>query len=510
MNARAVSLVIFCAFPIITTALAANHGEQETAAPPSAEQVEKAPTAPARTSDPMEQLGKGIKSILRSIFGAPDTQPGAKQPSDTESPSVSRPTDAGGTSDDATSRPTPRVGAERSADPAEALRRIAGRWEGVTSDGNRFEWIIHESGRYESLYREFGRVVRLGGSMRVNPDGSIQYRGDNGQTGSFTITREASGVQVLRGTVSGQSVTYQARQVEARVVLRTETGQPAGVTPGREAALVSAQRADEPDGLPQLRCEIKNCSTISYREVHCEVPAIVDLTNDSTARSLLTEAARFAQAQCPKKELFANIKAVLCRPGGPCNEYKDYLVRARNYDVNKLTWFEYHNAPLDELTRRQRLLQEEEQRRRFEEQRLREAEERRKKEAEAQKQLVQKVQAFADKHGVNGGWVHWQRLRANPFAYEGKVLMFDVKFERMITPTSGIFGEYMLNNIVVTDIPRGSFVEPRPVLLAGKVTGFSTMKNDWGGVPQVKYVGHTFCQLALCADYSCGRIRAGN
>ena len=107
-------------------------------------------------------------------------------------------------------------------DPVEMIRSLAGRWEGITSRGSQFVWTIEEDGRYESAYQVFSRQVKDKGRMRVASDGSIQYRADNGQTGSFTVSRDASGTQVLRGTVSGSRVTYEAKQVEARFTQRRE------------------------------------------------------------------------------------------------------------------------------------------------------------------------------------------------------------------------------------------------------------------------------------------------
>lgn len=108
-------------------------------------------------------------------------------------------------------------------DPANVLRSLAGRWEGTTSLRTRFVWTIEEDGRYESTYQEFSRQVKGRGNIGVTPDGSIQYRADDGrQSGAFTVSREASGAQVLRGTVSGSRVTYEAKQVETRFIQRRE------------------------------------------------------------------------------------------------------------------------------------------------------------------------------------------------------------------------------------------------------------------------------------------------
>ncbi len=131
-------------------------------------------------------------------------------------------------------------------------------------------------------------------------------------------------------------------------------------------------------------------------------------------------------------------------------------------------------------------------------------EQRRRSELEAQARLDEKTQAFADEHGVNGGWVNWQQLRANPYSHDGKILLFNVRFEKMISPTSGLF-----NGMLVTELPANAFLEPKAVLLVAKVTGASEIKNRLGGteqVPQATYVSHVFCEQENCMDYA-GHLR---
>lgn len=131
-------------------------------------------------------------------------------------------------------------------------------------------------------------------------------------------------------------------------------------------------------------------------------------------------------------------------------------------------------------------------------------EQQRRNRLEAQARLDHKIQSFADKHGADGGWLDWKRLRANPFSYEGKILVFNASFEKMVSPTSGIF-----NGVLVTGLPRNAFLQPSDVLLAGKVRGTSDIKTESGGtgqVPHVEYVAHVSCQERNCKDYA-GRLR---
>lgn len=135
---------------------------------------------------------------------------------------------------------------------------------------------------------------------------------------------------------------------------------------------------------------------------------------------------------------------------------------------------------------------------------LRAAQEKQQREM-AQRALDAKTQGFADRYGASGGWVNWQRLRINPFSYEGKILLFNAEFERMLTPTSGIF-----NGAVFSNIPQNTFTQPGTVLLAGKVLGTVNIKNQFGGevpVPNVRYLGHINCRNSDCDGYFRGNLR---
>lgn len=141
-------------------------------------------------------------------------------------------------------------------------------------------------------------------------------------------------------------------------------------------------------------------------------------------------------------------------------------------------------------------------------------EQQRQSQLETKAPLDEKTQAFADKHGVDRGWIDgylgWKRLHANPFSYEGGTFLFRVKLERMISPTSGIFDGFTPSAyMIVTGLPRDTFLDPKAVLLAAKVTGASEIKTFFGGtmqVPQATYVGHVFCESEKCKDYA-GTLR---
>lgn len=130
----------------------------------------------------------------------------------------------------------------------------------------------------------------------------------------------------------------------------------------------------------------------------------------------------------------------------------------------------------------------------------------RQRQEQLQRALDQKAQAFADKYGATGGWVNWQQLSSNPFSYEGKTLVFNAEFERMVTSTSGIF-----SNVVFSRVPKNVFTHPGKVMLAGKVLGTTNIKNQFGGevsVPHIRYLGHINCRDSDCDGYFRSNIRS--
>lgn len=85
-------------------------------------------------------------------------------------------------------------------------------------------------------------------------------------------------------------------------------------------------------------------------------------------------------------------------------------------------------------------------------------------------------------------------LRSNPFSLEGRTIAIPVNFYRMTSPTVGRFEvlTYSLEDqggqVVVSDIPKGTFLQPTRAFLAAKVMGLSQ-----GGEPHLKYVGAAIC-----------------
>lgn len=95
-------------------------------------------------------------------------------------------------------------------------------------------------------------------------------------------------------------------------------------------------------------------------------------------------------------------------------------------------------------------------------------------------------------------------LWSNPFALEGKIVGVSVIFRRMVSPTDGDF-EILVHSMsdrggsaLVTDIPRGTFLQPVRALLAAKVVGMKPGKDGDVDRVQLKYVGSLVCPEDGC------------
>ena len=86
----------------------------------------------------------------------------------------------------------------------------------MTSGGSSFVWTIDENGKYESTYQQSGREVKRRGSLLFRPDGTTEYRSEDGQSGTLTVNERESAPRQLVGSVSGGKTTFQMTQVEAR------------------------------------------------------------------------------------------------------------------------------------------------------------------------------------------------------------------------------------------------------------------------------------------------------
>ena len=117
----------------------------------------------------------------------------------------------------------------------------------------------------------------------------------------------------------------------------------------RFSARVIGGLSKHAEELEEVVFSIIKCSkSISYRAIRGDVPKEIDLSDDTKARQVLERAAHFAQEKCPKKAPYGNISVTLYQgvERFPGQWKRNYVVNARNYDADKLTWREYNNIVL--------------------------------------------------------------------------------------------------------------------------------------------------------------------
>lgn len=226
------------------------------------------------------------------------------------------------------------------------------------------------------------------------------------------------------------------------------------------------------------------------------------LANDLETKAIFVRAIELHSAKCPPPTSSSAI-AVQKNISEVTSEFVSYFVgRARGgaFVDDQMPAFFSRLSPHNGNVTENYLNKVTEQNRRA----LRAFQEKQQQESE-KRTLDQKAQAFADKHGATGGWVDWKRLKSNPFSYEGKILIFNAEFERMVTSTSGIFSD-----VIFSSVPQNAFTQPGKVMLAGKVLGVISTKNQFGGdisVPNIRYLGHITCRDSDCDGYFKGHIR---
>ena len=88
-------------------------------------------------------------------------------------------------------------------------------------------------------------------------------------------------------------------------------------------------------------------------------------------------------------------------------------------------------------------------------------------------------------------------LYTNPFALEGKTIFLHGRFSQMSTATTAIFQIAGGDSVLVSDIPRGEFIEPTVVIMAVQVLG-KTTAGAQGSVVQLKLIGMEKCAGNHC------------
>lgn len=241
----------------------------------------------------------------------------------------------------------------------------------------------------------------------------------------------------------------------------------------------------------------------NYRVVIGVVEKEIDLSYNLVAKHLLEKAANFAEEKCPRKR-FRNIHVFLSRDSK--DPIQNFAVKARNYDENKLTWFEYDNNENEKLHAEYRAKREEKKRLEWEAKKQLEAEKKRlEMEARKAREVKEKEEArkrlneFILKNGVEK-WLTTEALAVNPFIYEDKTVAIVAEFEEMLSATEGVFAVNEL--FVVSGIPKGLFTKKARVVLAGSVVGKTELKWKFMQmlVPHLKFVGVHFCKDLRCSD----------
>ena len=132
----------------------------------------------------------------------------------------------------------------------------------------------------------------------------------------------------------------------------------------------------------------------------------------------------------------------------------------------------------------------------------------REKIAAAQKK-EQAEKAVMDEFGKRNKLVDFvppDKLKANPFAYEGKQVGTVLRFKEMRSSSSAIFSASFIlgigNQILVIDLPKTLFGEEQSAVLAVKVLGTTTIDEPTGKltVPQLKFLDAIKCRRDDCSD----------
>ncbi len=226
----------------------------------------------------------------------------------------------------------------------------------------------------------------------------------------------------------------------------------------------------------------------SYRHVKGIVPLHIDLSNETTTRNILKEAAYLAIQECPvsHKKRFNNIDVDLEQGG-------KHAVSARNYANDRIAWFEYSNKPLNERLKRENKKRREIQKKQRAERERLEAERKRIEIKNRQDESQNLFDKFTKKSRIQD-WPSIEELFSNPFIYEGNKIGIVAYFHTMRTASEAYF---MRNGkrFIVSKIPNGLFRNKVKVLLAGRVLG----KKE--ALPHLNFVN-----AHICEDNSCDEI----
>jgi hypothetical protein len=221
-----------------------------------------------------------------------------------------------------------------------------------------------------------------------------------------------------------------------------------------------------------------------FRSISVNVPASINLAERSVAFAILRDAAVYAASVCPNQlRDFENISVVLRQNGV-------YAVTARNYDKDKLTWFEYINIAANELNSRNSLRED----------RARRANDISKLESKLNDMNTKardSEQAFSDflaKNNITKA-PSYAELQANPFRYNSDVIAIPSSFVEMLDNSTGLLSFLDGGQFILSGIPTNLFSSRTPILLAAKVIGKTQQQ-----VLHFHFVDVLFCSEPDCLD----------
>jgi hypothetical protein len=224
-----------------------------------------------------------------------------------------------------------------------------------------------------------------------------------------------------------------------------------------------------------------------------EVPNSVSLADDQKARAITLKAMKMAMNKCGLKKDQDDFKIYLVAEGFEASadhlavKYEPLLVEAHFF--RRMVGTTYGHFQLNTYNYRNYAKAKEQARLKGEQK------------VKAKEEAFKKQKEFVDRTGLKE-WIFWNKLVANPFAYEGKTIGLLADFAEMRTATEGYF--VMNENVLVASkIPKGKFTNNARVVLAGKVIGNIQAELPLIGkrmVPHLNFVDAYFCKDQRCSD----------
>lgn len=239
------------------------------------------------------------------------------------------------------------------------------------------------------------------------------------------------------------------------------------------------------------------CGDIGYINVFAFAKRDLALWSDLVLYEISSQALNLVGARCTQAAIRSRSMQLFVYFEGDLPPGKGYSPNIQaSLSFNGQQWQRQSNAWANfsnpQLEKYQVLLRE-----RNEERAQQEVKSRYEAKRKALDEVIKRADAFAKKNGVST-YITANALRANPFAYQGKVVALQLDFSKMLTVDRGLFGSRapgmaLMGDIIVSGIPRNLFtVSYTRVVLAAKVLGNTSLKTPFGktSVPHLRFVGY--------------------